>query len=144
MQPSLPLHPLRVLVVDDNVMLCTTLKRWLSREPGIGTVVCQSDWRRAVVEIGSTCPDIVLLDIDLPGASGLDLISPILVACPDAKVLMFSGLVTRSQIEKALDDGASGFLAKDQELSGLSPMLRRAAAGEIVLCNVSRAVLRGV
>lgn len=136
-----PPMPQRVLIVDDNPMLCSGLKSWLSGEPGIRWVATQTDWRRAEEDVRSREPDIVLLDIDLPGANGLDLIAPLLEACPHCKVVMLSGMVSRALVEQALDEGAAGYLVKDQESATLVELIHRAAEGEIVLCPTAQAAL---
>ena len=132
---------IRVLVIDDNPILCAGLERWLAREPGIMWVACQTDWRKAAAEAARRDPDVILLDIDLPDASGLDLIAPLTAAQPRAKVVMFSGLAPRHYIEKALDRGASGYMVKDQEARVIAELILRAAAGEVVLCPAAAAAL---
>lgn len=132
---------LRVLIVDDNPMLCTALEHWLSREPGIAWVHCQTDPARAEEEVRARRPDIVLLDIDMPGVSGVDLIAPLLAACPAAKVVLCSGMVSRGLLEQALDNGASGYVLKDQEPRTILQLIRQAAAGEVALCPTAQAAL---
>lgn len=134
---------LSVLIVDDNPMLCAGMERWLSREPGVAAVACITDWRMAVSEARRLGADVILLDIDLPGANGLDLVRPLMAAVPSAKVLMLSGLAHRRFVEQALDLGAAGYLVKDQEAKEIGALLRRAAMGEIVLCPASEAALAG-
>lgn len=132
-----------VFVLDDNEMLCATIREWLEREPDIAWVAPVTDWHQAEKVARERQPDVVLLDIDLPGTSGLDLIEPILKAAPAARILMLSGLVTRPQIEKALDLGASGYLVKDQEAGKIAQMIRCVMRGEIVLCTTVLAVWSG-
>lgn len=134
---------IRVLIVDDNPILCAGLERWLSREPGITWVASQSDWRRAVEETQRREPQIVLLDIDLPGINGIDLIGPMRAAHPGVKVVMFSGLAPRAYIERSLDAGARGYIVKDQEARMIAQLVQRAAAGEVVLCPAAAAALMG-
>lgn len=133
--------PLRVLVVDDNAILCAALERWMSRDPGIAWVACQTDWRKAEAEAHDRSPDIVLLDIDMPGANGLDLIAPLVAACPSCKVVMLSGMVSRSLVERAIDEGAAGYLVKDQDSRNIVELIHRAAEGEVVLCATAEAAL---
>jgi DNA-binding NarL/FixJ family response regulator len=138
-----PVKALRVLVIDDNPILCAGLERWLSREPLILWVACQTDWRKAEAEAHNRQPDIVLLDIDLPGTSGLDLIAPLLATCSTCKVVMLSGLVTREMVERALDLGAAGYLVKDQDARTIAQLIRQAAEGTVVLCPTTEAALAG-
>jgi DNA-binding NarL/FixJ family response regulator len=138
-----PVKPLRVLVIDDNPILCAGLERWLSREPGITWVAYQTDWRKAAAEAHNRQPDIVLLDIDLPGTSGLELIAPLLAVCPTCKVVMLSGLVTREMVERALDLRAAGYIMKEQQVRTIAELIRRAAEGTVVLCPIVEAALAG-
>jgi two-component system response regulator DesR len=134
---------IRVLIVDDNPILCAGLERWLAREPGITWVACQTDWHRAVDDAARREPNIILLDIDLPHKSGIDLIAPLKAASRGVKVVMFSGLAPRAYIEKSLDAGASGYMVKDQEARVIAELIRRAASGEVVLCPAAAAALMG-
>lgn len=136
--------PLRIMIVDDNPLLCDGLEAWLTHEQGIESVRCQIDWRRAEEEARSRRPDVILLDIDLPGINGLDLIAPLLAAAPEAKVVMLSGLVSGAHVERALDLGASGYIVKDCESTLIAHLIRAAAMGEIALCPAAAAALAGV
>lgn len=140
--PSEP-RSLHVLIIDDNAVLCEALQIWLTHEPGITSVNCQSDWNKAEAEVMSRRPDIILLDIDMPGVNGLDLIAPLSAACPTCKVVMLSGMVSRAMVEKALDEGAAGYMVKDQESRTIVEIIRRAAEGEIALCPTAQAALTG-
>ena len=136
-------NPLGVMVIDDNPMVCAGLERWLSREPGIGWVGTQSVWQRAETDVRERRPDVVLLDIDLPGTSGLDLIAPLRAACPGCRIVMLSGLVTRELVERAIDEGAAGYVVKEQEARRIVELIRRAAEGLLVLCPTAEAALTG-
>lgn len=134
---------IRVLIVDDNLPLCRGVERWLSHESGFGAVTCQPDWRRAEESVRSGAPDVVLLDLDLPGKSGLDLIAPLMLARPAAKVIVFSGSASRASVKQALANGAAGYIVKDPDSFHIPDLLRRAVAGEVVLCPIAREALMG-
>lgn len=134
---------IRVLLVDDNAALCDGVTRWLSGEPGFGPVTCETDWRRAEEDVRDRAPDVVLLDIDMPGTSGLDLIAPLRAARPEVRVVMFSGLASAASVERALDNGAAGYIVKEQEFPLIAELIRRAASGEVVLCPIATEALMG-
>lgn len=132
-----------VLIVDDNAPLCKAVERWLSTEPGFAPVVSQGDWRLAEEDVRRHQPDVVLLDADMPGTSGLDLIAPLMRACPAAKIITFSGAASRDNVEQALSNGAAGYIVKDSEPFRIPDLLRRAVAGEVVLCPTSTEAFMG-
>lgn len=132
-----------VLIVDDNPALCAGVERWLSREPGFGAVTGETDWRRAEDDVRGRAPEVVLLDIDMPGKSGLDLIAPLMTARPSARVVVFSGTASRASVERAMDNGAAGYIVKDQESGVIADLIRRAAGGEVVLCPIATEALMG-
>jgi two-component system NarL family response regulator len=132
------------MVVDDNDLLCGSLERWFGRNPGIEFLGYVMDGTKAAEEIARLGPDVVLLDVDLPKRSGLDILKKLLVLRPDTKVLMLSGHLKREYIERSLALGAKGYILKDVRVPELGEMITRAAAGEQVLCPASQASLRGV
>ena len=142
--PSAPIAPpsaLRVLIIDDDPIVCAEIERLLSHQYGIGEVVCISDPSRAVDEVRRRDPDVVLLDVDMRGISGLDLIAPILDADPATKDVMLSGLSLRGNIDRALDLGAAGYLVKNLSAGAMAGYIRRAAQDELVLCPTAGAAM---
>ena len=135
---------IRLMVVDDNDLLCGSLERWFGRNPAIEFLGYVVDGTKAAEEIAQQAPDVVLLDVDLPKRSGLDILKKLMALRPDTKVLMLSGHLKREYIERALALGANGYILKDVRVPELSEMVTRAAAGEQVLCQASQAALRGV
>ena len=134
---------IRLMVVDDNDLLCGSLERWFGRNPGIEFLGYVVDPAQAVDQVVRLAPDVVLLDVDLPRRSGLDILKAILSKRPQTKVLMLSGHLKREYVEKSLDLGAMGYVLKDVRVPELAEMVAHAAAGEQVLCQASKAVLRG-
>ena len=78
-------------------------------------------------------PDIVLLDIELPGRSGLDVIAPLLEAVPDCEVVVVTTFGRPGYLARALAAGARGFLVKDDPVEQLAAAIRRVRAGERVV-----------
>jgi DNA-binding NarL/FixJ family response regulator len=134
----------RLLIIDDNDLVCDALGRWFGRNPAFEFLGAVTDGKAALEAVQRLEPDIVLLDIDIPNRSGLDILAEIIRARPEARVLMLSGHLKREYIEKSLKLGARGYVLKDVRVPDLAEMIHRAAAGEQVLCNASQAALRGV
>jgi len=134
---------IRLMVVDDNDLLCGSLERWFGRNPNIEFLGFVVDGGRAVEEVKRLAPDVVLLDVDLPQHSGLDILKSLLAKAPQIKVLMLSGHLKREFVEKSLALGAVGYILKDIRIPDLGDMVTSAAAGHQVLCHASRAVLKG-
>lgn len=135
---------IRLMVVDDNDLLCGSLERWFERNPGIEFLGYVTDGPAAAEEIARHQPDMVLLDIDIPGRNGLDILKTVVAKHPRTRVLMLSGHLKREYIQRAFDLGAQGYILKDVRIPELAEMITRAATGEQVLCQASQAALRGV
>jgi len=135
---------IRLMVVDDNDLLCGSLERWFERNPSIEFLGYVTDGPSAANEIVRLQPDIVLLDVDIPGRSGLDILKTIVAKRRDTRVVMLSGHLKREYIQRSLDLGAQGYILKDIRIPELAELITKAAAGEQVLCPASQAALRGV
>jgi len=105
--------PARLFLIDDHAMFRAALRTMLEW-PGRTTVVGDSaDARSAVAAIGKLRPDVVLLDIAMPGLSGIDAIPRIRRAHAGARILMLTHHEGSTFVEEALRAGADGYLSKD-------------------------------
>ncbi len=111
--------PIRVYLVDDQAMIRAGFKSLLSRDPRFSVVGDSGDPRSALAAIGALEPDVVVLDISMPGLSGLDALEHLKVAHPDIKAVMLTHHEGESFVAQALAAGASGYLSKDSEQSEL-------------------------
>lgn len=107
--------PIRIYLVDDQTMLRAAFKSLLAGCGGIEVVGDSGDAREAIEVIGNLRPDVVLLDISMPGLSGLDAIAPIRKAWPRVRILMLTHHEGESFVEQALESGADGYLSKDSD-----------------------------
>jgi DNA-binding NarL/FixJ family response regulator len=105
---------IRVLVVDDEELVRTGLRLILDAEPDIGVVGTASDGRQAVAEVRRLCPDVVLMDIRMPGLDGLEATRRILTEpdVPPCKVVILTTFDVDEHVYEALRAGASGFLLR--------------------------------
>ena len=123
----------RVLVVDDHQMFADALEVLLRGEPGIAFVGTASSGEAALEVAARECPDVVLMDIDLPGIDGVEATRRIIDLCPEARVVAISALQPDQVLARAVEAGASGFVPKSRAADELVHVIRRAAQGEIVL-----------
>jgi DNA-binding NarL/FixJ family response regulator len=121
---------IRVLVVDDHAVVRAGLRRVLDAEPDIETVAEAPDAERAVFEALESSPDVILLDIMLPGKSGIEGLPAIQQAVPAAKVLVLSMQDDPRYVREAFDAGASGYVLKEAADTEVVGAVRAVAAGE--------------
>jgi two-component system, chemotaxis family, protein-glutamate methylesterase/glutaminase len=107
-------RPVRVMVVDDSVVVRGLVSRWIEEEPGLEVVARHANGKLAVEDVVRSAPDVILLDIEMPVMNGLEALPLLLRARPDARVLMVSTLTKRNaEISfKALSLGALDYLPK--------------------------------
>ncbi len=127
----------RVLVVDDQDLVRHGL-RMILELGGVQVVGEAADGESAVRVAAEARPDVVLMDVHLPGTDGVEATRQIVTAQPDVRVLAITTFDVDEHVVDALRAGAVGFLLKDVTSEGLVDAVRRAAAGEPV---VSPAVL---
>ena len=124
---------IRVLLAEDQAMVRGAIAALLSREKDIEVVaeVARGD---AVVEAARTSrPDVVLLDIEMPGGSGLDAAQALGRAMPSCRVVILTTFGRSGYLRRAMESGAVGFLLKDAKASELARALRRVMKGERVV-----------
>ena len=121
---------IRVLVVDDHAVVRSGLRRVLDAEPDIETVGEAADAERAVFEAMEHKPDVVLLDVVMPGKSGIEIIPTLLQNAPDVRVLMLSMQDDPRYLREAFEAGASGYVLKEAADTEVVDAVRAVAAGE--------------
>ena len=121
---------IRVLVVDDHAVVRAGLRRVLDAEPDIETVGEAADAERAVYEAIENRPDVVLLDVMMPGKTGIEGLPALRQAVPEAKVLVLSMQDDPRYVREAFEAGASGYVLKDAADTEVVGAVRAVAAGE--------------
>jgi DNA-binding NarL/FixJ family response regulator len=127
-----PSQVTRVLVVDDHEVFSEALEMFLGRQPDIRLVGSARDADEAMALLGEE-PDVVLMDLDMPGTDGIEATRRIRDAAPDAKVVLLTGVDRPEAIVEALSAGACGYVPKSRAVDEVLDVVRRAAAGEIVM-----------
>ncbi|WP_055620940.1 response regulator transcription factor [Streptomyces sp. JHA19] len=124
---------IRVLLAEDQGMMRGALALLLGMEPDI-EVVAQVAAGDAIVDAAQTHrPDVALLDIELPGLSGLDAAAELREQVPDCRVLILTTFARPGYLRRAMEAGAAGFLVKDGPVEELAVAVRRVLTGETVI-----------
>ncbi|MFF2807230.1 response regulator [Streptomyces sp. NPDC058000] len=128
-----PNRPIRVLLADDETMIRHGVRLILRHADGIDVVAEAPDGRQAVDLAAAHHPDVALVDIRMPVCDGLAAIAPLLALDPAPRVVMLTTFGDEANVIRALREGASGFLLKDEGPQELISAVRAAAAGDAVL-----------
>ena len=124
---------IRVLIAEDQAMVREALAALLELEPDIEVVaqVGRGDEVLAAARVAQ--PDVALLDIEMPGSSGLEATERLRADLPQIRVLILTTFGRPGYLRRAFDAGASGFLLKDAPAAQLASAVRRAVTGERVV-----------
>jgi DNA-binding NarL/FixJ family response regulator len=121
---------IRVLVVDDHAVVRAGIRRVLDAEADIETVGEAADAERAVFEAMEHTPDVVLMDVTMPGKTGIEILPTLRQNAPQAKVLVLSMQDDPRYLREAFDAGASGYVLKEAADTEVVDAVRAVAAGE--------------
>jgi two-component system, NarL family, response regulator DesR len=124
---------IRVLLAEDQAMMRGALAVLLDLEDDL-EVVAQVDDGAAILSTAlESQPDVALLDIELPGVSGLEAAERLRVEVPGCRVVIVTTFGRPGYLQRAMAAGAAGFLVKDGPVEGLADAIRRVSAGETVI-----------
>lgn len=131
-----PLNPsvsVAVLIADDHPVVREGLRGMLSAEPGVAVVGEAASGDEAVAMARLLRPDVVLMDLRMPGGDGVVATAGILAAVPATRIVVLTTYETDADIVRAVEAGATGYLLKDTPRADLVAAIRAAARGETVL-----------
>jgi DNA-binding NarL/FixJ family response regulator len=133
---------IKVLVVDDQVLIRAGLGALLRAAPGIEVVGEAADGEQAVTLAASSKPDVILMDIRMPGVSGIVATERILAADPHPRVLVLTTFDLDEYVYAALRAGACGFLLKDAPPERLLSAVQAVSAGDMLFApSVTRRLI---
>lgn len=126
---------MRIAIVDDDPIVCQSLETILTATGTAEVLWTANDGDTAVrryFETPASRPDVLLIDIQMPGTSGLDAARDILATDPAARILFLTTFSDQSYIAQAMGLGAKGYLIK-QDVAAVGPALQAVMAGQVVL-----------
>lgn len=133
---------LKVALVDDHQLFREGLRAILAMQPDMNVVAEAGDAREAYGVIDTTQPDVVVLDVSLPGVNGIAAAREITRRDPRRKILVLSMHVGEDYVAQALSAGATGYALKEQSTSEVIEAIRAVARGQAYLCpRISRFVV---
>lgn len=131
------MKPARILLADDHTLVRAGLRKLLEEVPAVEVVGEADDGRKALELVQALKPDLVLMDLSMPGLTGLEATARIVKAWPKVKVLVLSMHQNQEHVRQALRNGALGYLLKDAAPQELEQALQAVLAGR---CYLSPAV----
>jgi two-component system nitrate/nitrite response regulator NarL len=133
--------PIRILLVDDHTLFRSGVRLLLQRQPDFEVVAEAGDGVEGLKRAKELKPDVVLLDLNLPGLSGLETLQLLTQDLPSCAVIILTVSEEADELGQALRDGARGYLVKNIDADALTSAIRRAAGGEPVIAESMTAKL---
>ncbi len=131
----------RVLIVDDHPMVTEGIQAILESYDDIVVVGTLCSGQEAVDRVNELAPDVILLDLNMPGLSGLNATEMILEVRPDTRILILSMHDSPEYISTALNHGARGYILKDVPTDEIKTAIETVMAGEEYMCTGAKGAL---
>jgi two-component system NarL family response regulator len=131
----------RIILVEDHTLVREALRVVLEQNEDMQVVAEVGDGETALRMADELVPDVVIMDVALPGTSGIAVTRSLLASHPHIKVLGLSTYLDRRIIQQMLDAGANGYIAKSSAGTELTRGIRAVVAGRSYLCNEASALL---
>lgn len=119
-----------ILIIEDHNVFASAIRRLLTGQPGLKVVDIVPSGEEALKKLPGLVVDLVLVDVSLPTASGIEVVQQIRAEYPHLRCLMLSGHMSQIYVKRSLDVGAYGYILKD-DVNGILEGIKRALAGEI-------------
>jgi NarL family two-component system response regulator LiaR len=132
---------IRVLIVDDHGVVREGLRMFLGRDPELVVVGEAVDGQEAVDRARELHPDVVLMDLLMPGMDGIAATAAIRHELPDTEVIALTSVLESASVVRAVKAGAIGYLLKDTQAAELRRAIKAAAAGQVQLSPQASAYL---
>ncbi|HZW10336.1 MAG TPA: response regulator transcription factor [Phycisphaerales bacterium] len=130
-----------VLCVDDNPHVSDALRSMLHRTPNLRWIGTLPDATDLLERVESERPDIVILDLDMPGPDPFEVLATLSERCPDSKTIVFTGHVRRDYIDRAVEAGAWGYVSKNEAEDRLFEAIGQVLDGRFAFSPEVRATL---
>jgi NarL family two-component system response regulator LiaR len=136
---------IRILLVDDHAIVRDGIRSLLATEPGIEVVGEADNGHDAVVKADSLLPDVILMDLVMPGMDGIEAIRRIVTRRPGARILVLTSFTADDKVFPAIKSGAMGYLLKDSGSEELVRAIHQVHRGEASLHpKVARMLLQEI
>lgn len=135
-------QPVKVMLVDDHLLLVEALTARLNQDPRIEVIGGLGSTDEAFKHALLTIPDVVVLDVDLPGRGSFDLISDLRSRLPNVKFILLTGYLTDVFVSEALRMGVDGYLLKQETASAVCEAIIEVANGSFCFSETVRRKLQ--
>jgi DNA-binding NarL/FixJ family response regulator len=133
--------PIKVLIVDDHAVVRLGLRTLLADELDIEVVAEAADAEAAIEQTKKFCPDVVVLDIQMPGMNGIEVCKNLTGLCEKLKIVMLTSHTDEEFIEQAIQAGAAGYVLKQVGNEELTRAIKAVYAGEMAFDTKTTAFL---
>jgi DNA-binding NarL/FixJ family response regulator len=134
--PGSVAQPIRIMLIDDQVIVREGLRLLLESQPGLNVVGDAATCKEAIALAQVEQPDVILLDLDLGDSHGLTCLTDLLAVAPKTKVLILTGVYDLDVHHAAISNGAMGIVRKLEAGDVLVKAIRKVSAGEVWLDGV--------
>jgi NarL family two-component system response regulator LiaR len=124
---------IRVLLVDDHAVVREGLRNFLALQDGLEIVGEASDGNEAIEQAQRHEPDVILMDLVMPGLDGIGAMRQLRARSPDSRVIVLTSFLEDERVLPAIQAGAAGYLLKNVEPAELARAIRAAHAGEAII-----------
>lgn len=129
-----PVKPIRLVLADDHALVRAGVRSELERLPGVEVVGEAGDGREALKLVRSLRPDVVFIDISMPGLNGLEALWRLSLEFPEVRVIVLSMHENEEYVWRAMRAGAAGYLLKKAATDEIGTALQQVLKGENYLC----------
>ena len=125
--------PIRILIVDDHAVVREGLRAFLALQDGLEIVGEAGDGEEALEQADRLRPDVILMDLVMPGLDGVGAMRALRHRAPDSRVIVLTSFLDEDRVLPAIQAGAAGYLLKNAEPSELARAIRLASRGEVII-----------
>lgn len=137
--------PISIIIIDDHAMFRESLAEFFARQPDLVVAGQSGDGKRGVEVVDQKTPDVILLDVEMPGPSVGEIIEKIRDVSPASKIAILTVHEDSELVGRLMDSGVHAFISKGSSLADLLAVIRSIASGQDrVVLSVSRDVLSGL
>ena len=137
------MEPIHILIVEDQTLMRQGLRTILDLEPGLQVVGEAASGEHGIHMALELRPDVILMDVQMPGMNGIEAIAAICAVWPEARIIILTTFSRDEYVFEGVRAGAVGFLLKDAPADHLIETIRRVHAGEVFIqAEVASRILR--